>query len=52
MGCMTEWSKTEQFQVEAYGFGIYLIVNTCGWMQKTRLYQDSNNMKHTTSENT
>ena len=37
---------------EAHGFGIYLILNTCGWMQKTGLYQDNNNMKHTTSENT
>ena len=36
---------------EAHGFGRYLIPNNCGWMQKTRPYQDDNDMKHTTSEN-
>ena len=37
---------------ETHGFGRYLIPNNCGWMQKTRPYQDDNDMKHTTSENT
>ena len=30
----------------------YLIPNTCGWMQKTRLYQEDDDMKQVTSENT
>ena len=44
---ISRWQK-----YEAHDIWKYLIPNTCGWMQKTSPYQDDENVKHMTSENT
>ena len=35
---------------EAHDLKKYLIPNTCGWIQKTRPYQDDDDMKRMTSK--
>ena len=48
----SNWGDPTGQYDEAQGFRRYIIPNTCGWMLKTRPYQDDKNMKHMTSVNT